>query len=298
MKKLEHLTDRYLEMSVEAHEVFQVSKPLHIDSGLLLPVHTGLESMIMDSVESLSHTSLKLDNVAREVTAYASGTKQSALRYLDVIEKQKRLISDSISPLIKANKVFIEIYGAAKFKELKNTLVQYFDRVHSHPIPIMNGVADAIKRRNPDDIRVTCKELLNCGISDGQLEYPTLSRLTATSKESLATLGYTAESFDHELQSLTGENSKGNASYLSLLQKKQDIVKQLNTLSDRIADKVKYVRPAKAKSDMREIMSDVSDLQSYNVALSSVMFLLQTASFSAYEAGYQLHLAELAYNNY
>ena len=146
MKRLEHLTDLYIAMNAETHDSFQFTQPLHIDADLLLPVHTSLESMIMTSFESLSHTPVKVNNVAREVTAYASGTKQSALRYLDVLEKQKRLVMDSISPLVKANKVFIEIYGAEKFKELKNTTVQYFDRVHSHPIPAMNGVADAIKR--------------------------------------------------------------------------------------------------------------------------------------------------------
>ena len=46
------------------------------------------------------------------------------------------------------------------------------------------------------------------------------------------------------------------------------------------------------------IWAKVGDLQSYTVALSTIMFLLQSVSSSAYEAGYQLHLAELNYQTY
>jgi hypothetical protein len=49
---------------------------------------------------------------------------------------------------------------------------------------------------------------------------------------------------------------------------------------------------------MHNIMQEVGDLQSTNVALSTVMFLLQSASSAAYEAGYQIHLAELNFQNY
>lgn len=299
MHKLEHVTDLYLNMSVETHRAFEYVKPYLVDIDLLQPVQTDLERKIMSSIESLSHATLSLDKVVREVVDYVSTLKQSTTRYLDVIEKQKRLVSDSISPLLKANQAFIAIYGQDTFQDLENTSVRYFKK-DANPIHIVNMLATAIIHRSPDDIRVGCSRLLNCKVTDSQLEYPALARVTTTSSESLSMLGYTTESFDQELQMLVGtKDAKKLAPHIALAEKKQDIIKQLADLHDNVTASINRVRPGKSfKSQMRSVMQEVADLQCYSVALSTVMFLLQSVSYSAYEAGYTLHLAELSHNNY
>ena len=285
-------------MSAEAHQAFEYIKQYHVDADLLLPVHNGLEQDIMSSVEALSKKSVSLPNVLREVVEYASTLKQAALRYLDVIEKQKTLVVDSISPLIKANNVFLEIYGPEKFASLENVTVHYFDRQNNHPRAAMDELAEGIMNNDPDRIRVTFHEYMNCKITDDQLEYPSLSGLTATKPDTLVQHGYSMVEFNEELQSLTGE--KGTMPYLNLVTKKQDIIKHLNQLIDRITTDMQTVRPGRSdfKKQMRDIMHEVGNLQSINVALSTVMFLLQSASSAAYEAGYKLHLAELDFQNY
>ena len=298
MHKLEHRTDLYMDLSVETHQSFEYIKQYHVDADLLLPVHNGLEQDIMTSVEQLSQKSVSLSNVSREIVEYASTLKQAALRYLDVIEKQKTLIVDSISPLIKANAAFKAIYGAKKFLSLEQTPVHYFDKQNNHPREAMDVLAGAILNKDADHIRVTCHEYMNCKVTDGQLEYPNLSQITATESKALIQHGYTADDFNDELQKLTGE--KGNMLYLKLISKKQDIIKHLNQLTDQISTDIQSVRPGRSdfKKQMRDIMQEVGDLQSNNVALSTIMFLLQSTSFAAYEAGYQIHLAELNFQNY
>ena len=298
MHKLEHQTELYLDLSVDAHQAFEYIKQYHVDADLLMPVHDRLEQDIMTSIERLSQSSVSLPNVAREVVEYASTLKQAALRYLDVIEKQKTLIVDSISPLIKANNAFKEIYGPKKFSSLEQTAVQYFDRDHQHPLIIADELSNAILDHDSDHIRVTCHEYMNCKVTDGQLEYPSLARLTSTESKALVRHGYTTSDFNHELQELTGE--KGNKSYLKLSSRKLDIIKHLNQQTDLITMYTQGLRPYRPdfKKHLNNIMQEVGDLQSTTVALSTVMFLLQSASSSAYEAGYQLHLAELNFNNY
>lgn len=298
MHKLEHQTELYLDLSVEAHQAFEYIKQYHVDTDLLMPVHDRLEQDIMMSVERLSQKSVSLPNVAREVVEYASTLKQAALRYLDVIEKQKKLITDSISPLVKANNAFKEIYGPKKFSSLDQTSVQYFDRDYQHPLLVADELSNAILDHDSDHIRVICHEYMNCKVTDGQLEYPSLTKLISTESKALVRHGYTTSDFNQELQELTGE--KGNKSYLKLSSRKMDIIKHLDQLTDRITMFVQELRPHSPgfKKGMSIIMQDVGDLQSTNVALSTVMFLLQSASSSAYEAGYQLHLAELNFNNY
>lgn len=300
MHKLERVADSYLNMSVEAHRAFEYVKPYLVDIDLLQSVQTNSQSKILTSIESLSPTTMSMDKVVREVVDYASTLKQSTTRYLDVIEKQKRLVSDSISPLLKANQTFIAIYGADTFRDLKNTSVPYFNK-DNNPFELLNVLATAVIKRNADDIRVTCKRLLNCNVTDSQLEYPVLTKVTATSQESLAALGYTTESFDKELHRLVGDGeTKTLASYHTLVNKKQDIIKQLSDQYDQVVTDIRKVIPGgkSFKSQMRSVMQKVADLQCMSVALSTVMFLLQAVSYSAYESGYQIHLAELSHNNY
>ena len=298
MKKLEHRTELYLGMSAEAHQAFEYIKQYHVDADLLLPVHNGLEQDIMTSVERLSHKSVSLPNVSREVVEYASSLKQAALRYLDVIEKQKTLIVDSISPLIRANQVFKEIYGAKKYLSLENTQVRYFNHDTNHPREAMDALVAGVISHNADLIRVSCHEYMSCRVTDGQLEYPSLGPITATDVKPLIQHGYTMDDFNQELQKLTGE--KVPMPYLNLVARKQDVIKHLNRLTDQVTTSMQNVRPGRfdLKQQIRNIMSKVGDLQSYTVALSTIMFLLQSVSSSAYEAGYQLHLAELNYQNY
>ena len=298
MHKLEHRTDLYMDLSVEAHQAFQYIKQYHVDADLLLPVHSSLEQNIMTSIERLSHQSVSLPNVSREIVEYASSLKQAALRYLDVIEKQKTLIVDSISPLVKANTAFKEIYGAKKFLSLENTEVHYFNRDYNHPRESMDDLSAGILSHDPDHIRVSCHEYMNCKVTDGQLEYPNLSELTSTSMKPLIQHGYTMDDFTLELQKLTGE--KSDMLYLKLVAQKQDIIKRLNQLTDHITMFTQELRPQYSgfKKCVNLIMQEVGDLQSYNVALSTVMFLLQSASSAAYEAGYKIHLAELNFQNY
>ena len=298
MHKLEHRTDLYMDLSVEAHQAFQYIKQYHVDANLLMPVHNGLEQNIMTSIERLSQKSVSLPNVSREVVEYASTLKQAALRYLDVIEKQKTLIVDSISPLIKANNVFKEIYGPKKFASLENTSVHYFDQQSGHPREAMDSLINGVLRHDPDHIRVTCHEYMSCKVTDGQLEYPDLGKITATQVKPLIQHGYTTDDFNKELQKLTGE--KYSMSYLGLVSKKLDVIKHLNQLADQVTTDMQNVRPGRSdfKKQMRDIMQEVGDLQSFTVALSTIMFLLQSTSSAAYEAGYQIHLAELNFQNY
>lgn len=298
MHKLEHRTDLYMDLSVEVHDAFQYIKQYHVDADLLLPVHSSLEQNIMTSIERLSQKSVSLPNVSREIVEYVSSLKQAALRYLDVIEKQKTLIVDSISPLIKANAAFKAIYGAKKFLSLENTEVHYFDRDYSHPRESMDALSAGILSHDPDHIRVACHEYMNCKVTDGQLEYPNLRGLTSTSIKPLIQHGYTMDDFAQELQKFTGET--GGMLYLKLVTRKPDIIKHLNQSADHITTMMQNVRPGRSdfKKQLHDIMKEVGDLQSNTVALSTVMFLLQSASSAAYEAGYKIHLAELNFQNY
>jgi hypothetical protein len=297
MKKLTNLTDDFLLMDVEIHEAFERIRPYRINVNLLAQGYTKDK---VTSLEALSTTSLHPDTIVKETVAYASSLQQSVNRYLDVIEKQCKLASDSINPLLEANLVFKTIYGEERYKNLKNTKVNYFskDPKRDYPLAILEQVAESILTHGEDDIKYTCVKLLKCPYKEAQLDYPKINSLLNSKTTSLEALGHTVDAFNLELTYLSGADSdKGIPSYRQLVQKKKDVLSKINKKYSEVVDYVQNLKSKLSSKDELETLSkNISDLQCYSVALSSIMFLLQSTSYTAYEAGYTLHLAELSYN--
>lgn len=299
MKQLQHNAEAYMELSVEAHETFQDIKPYIVDYNLLQPVSSEDQKRVISSIEALTNVTASLNKFSKEIVAYASTLQQAALRYIDVLEKQCKLSQESITPLLKSNEVFTAIYGEEVYNNLKNTRVTYFrkNKKNDYPLAIIEQLADVIVKHADDDIKFSCVKLLKCSYKDSQLDYPRINALLNSESGSLEALGHSTEAFHTELQYFAGPSADyGAPSYLKIVQQKQDIVATINSKYTAVAEYVKQIKPESySKQDIQNAMKKVSDLQCYTVALSSLMFLLQSASYTAYEAGYSVHMAEVNY---
>lgn len=297
MKQLKHDTTAFMEMSVETHEVFQYIKPYTVDYRLLQTALTKQNDSILASIEAYTNQAASFSKFSKDIVEYASSLQQAALKYIDVITKQCKLAKESIEPLLKANQVFKAIYGKEKLDSLASTRVTYYEKNNhkDYPFEILEELSNVVTQCKDDDIKYTCVKLLKCKYTNSQLDYPKIPTLTNSKTASLESLGHTVDTFSKELEYLTGGIDKSNIpAYTQLAQNKSSIVSTINNRNKAIVDQSKKL---KSITDVQNIMRLASDLQGYTVALSSIMFLLQSVSYTAYEAGYSLHLAEISYNN-
>jgi hypothetical protein len=301
MKQLKHDTAGYMELSVEVHEAFQRIKPYTVDYRLMQTASNQQHSDILASIEAMTNQAASFSKFTKDVVEYASSLQQSALRYLDVIAKQCKLSQESIAPLLKATEVFEALYGKEKLDKLVSTNVNYFDRKSKkdYPLAILEQLADIVLKCQDDDIKFTCVKLLKCKYKEEQLEYPRIKDLLNRRAASLEALGHSIDAFNHELTYLScGASDYGTPACVKLIQDKNQVISTINNKHTEISDMVKKINSKSfTVEDIQRVMKAASNLQAYTVALSSIMLLLQAASYTAYEAGYALHTAEISYNN-
>ena len=301
MKQLKHETAGYMELSVEVHEAFQRIKPYTVDYRLLQSASEQQNMNVLASIEAMTNQTASFSKFAKDVVEYASSLQQAALRYLDVISKQCKLSQESINPLLKATQVFEAIYGKEKLDTLASTNVNYFDKrsKKDYPLAILEQLTDVVLKNTDDDIKFTCVKLLKCKYKEGQLEYPRIAALLNNKSASLETLGHSVDEFNNELTYLSCTNSEhGVPGCVKLIQNKNQLNSTINSKHAEISNMVKKMNAKSFTVDeVQSVMKAASNLQVYTVALSSIMLLLQAASYTAYEAGYALHTAEISYNH-
>jgi hypothetical protein len=300
MKQLKHDTAGYMELSVEVHEAFQRIKPYTVDYRLLQSASEQQNINVLASIEAMTNQTASFSKFAKDVVEYASSLQQAALRYLDVIAKQCKLSQESITPLLKATQVFEAIHGKEKLNSLSSTNVNYFDKKSKkdYPLAILEQLADVVLKNADDDIKFTCVKLLNCKYKEGQLEYPRVIALLNNKSASLEALGHSIDEFNHELTYLSCTNSEyGVPGCVKIVQNKNQLSSTINGKHTEISNMVKKMNAKSFTIDeVQSVMKAASNLQAYTVALSSIMLLLQSASYTAYEAGYTLHTAEISYH--
>jgi len=299
MKQLKYSAEEYMEMSVEIHEAFQRIKPYTVDYRLMQAASKNENGDILASIEALTNQTTSFSKFSKDVVEYASSLQQAALKYLDVITKQCKLSQESIAPLLKATEIFKALYGQEKLNTLAKTSVNYFDKKKGkdYPLAILEQLADVVSKCQDDDIVFTCVKLLKCNYKEEQLEYPRIKLLLNNKTASLETLGHTIDNFNQELAYLANQNSSnGVPAYVKLAQNKDHMANAINTKHAEVLNKVKGINSKSFTVDeIKAVMKSASRLQAYTIALSSIMLLLQSASYTAYEAGYALHMAEISY---
>ena len=300
MKQLKYDTSEYMELSIEAHDAFRYMRPYTVDFRLLCPASNSAQERILASIEALTNQVTSFTKFSKDVVEYVSVLQQSIMRYFDVIEKQCKLSKESITPLLKADEVF-KVLNPDDYSNLSTTRVNYFEKDNKahYPLAILEQLSNIVSEGKEDDIKYACVDLLRCKYIEGQLDYPIMKSILLSRTSSLEALGHSVNSFINELKYLSDDESEhGTPSYMKLIHNKKNILSNINKKYNSITDRVKRLQSQKYKTeDIQNVMKSVADLQCYAVALSSIMFLLQSASYTAYEAGYALHLAEVSYNN-
>lgn len=298
MKQLKHDITDYMVLSTEAFEAFQRIKPYTVDYRLLQSASDKQNLNILASIEALTNQTASFSKFAREIVEYSSSLQQAALKYLDVIVKQCKLAQESITPLLKASQVFQALYGKEKLDALSSTNVTYFDKKtkRDYPLAVLEQLADVVLQGYDDNIKFTCVKLLNCKYKEEQLDYPE-TMMFAKRSGSLESLGHSVEEFNQELTYLScGASENGTPSVHKLVQNKNKLVSTINSKHTEISNMVKKMNEKSfTVNEIKSAMKTASNLQAYTVALGSIMLLLRSASYAAYEAGYSLHMAEISY---
>jgi len=270
----------------------------------IISAKEGLADTISTALEGLDSEE-RIKVFTKSAEKYLNVLSEAIRKHTDSFKKQVALIKETLIPLYKVNMIFEQLYGRDTVENiLKETPILYFPNAHvefnggkegSLQMFIVETLcADAVKPT--ENIRNDLVKYLECNVGlDGQIEYPEFIAITRpwNKLSTFYELGYTTDYILHGFDKLinSGEHVKLSTSLGGLIGSVETIRRDvMNSIS-----KVKSMS-ADLPEQVKNIEGKIITLQTYAVLFGSLMVILQAVAYSAYEAAYKVHVAEIEFN--
>jgi len=293
--------DDYFAMTIEINSSLDFPKTPSYNLNVL-GANSGLAGKIASALEGLTPND-KIAAFKKDAHRYATQMIETMQKDFDVLKKEVALGHETIDPLLKVDNIFAGIYGKDVSQQLiMSTPIVYYKNTHhsfvstngSYPFFLTERFASIFN--DPVAIRDEMIRYFNNPANNhGQVEMPKINAQSALPKSpvSLEELEYDFETVTTGLDRIlrSGEQIKladnSNATMNNIKAIKTELDKTIDSVSsydDSLPDK------------LANIDRTIAILHNQMVALATTIILYHAVLYSAYNAAYQIHMAEIDYN--